>query len=219
MVPIQTGGVNPYLLNTAGGSFTAQRQGGTIIGLSAATTKITKAILVKDINAIDQTIYPLPKLLSGARTYNTAKILSGGTFAFNDAKYRTYIISRLATSLAGVSNTFLQFMGNVNIAPSIAYYVKDHYDNTTSLMRTAKFSRTGYGVAGTDATATGYAGKIKARTPWVTVPTGTAGTDFGTSGSLPTRAVPGRLVFLTNFVNYLPATSSNFYNYKPITGK
>lgn len=216
MVPIQTGGVNPYLLNTAGGSFTKQRQGGTIIGLSAATTKITKAILLKDINAGDMTIYPLPKLLSGARTYNTAKILSAGTFAYNSnsIRLRTYIMSRLTTSLAGVANTFLQFMGNTLIAPSIAYYVKDHYDNTTSLIRTTQFSRTGYSTTGT-----GYAGKIKTRTPWITVPTGTAGTDFGTFASLPTRAIPGRLVFLTNFVNYLPATSSNFYSYKPITGK
>ena len=217
MVPIQTGGVNPYLLNTAGGSFTAQRQGGTIIGLSAATTKITKAILVKDVNAGDMTIYPLPKLLSGARTYNTAKILSAGTFAYNSnsGRIRTYIMSRLTTSLAGgVANTFLQFMGNVGIAPSIAYYVQDNFNNVTSAIRTNLFSRTGYG-----STGTGYVGKIKARTTWNTTITATAGSDFGSVASQPTRAIPGRLIFLTNFVNYLPATSSNFYSYKPITGR
>jgi len=212
MVPNQT--VNIYKISTVGGAaFTKQTYGGTIVGLSAATKAFTKAILLKDINAGDMTIYPLPKLLSGARTYNTAKILSGGTFAFNDAKFRTYIISRFSTSLAGISNTFLQFMGNVSIAPSIAYYVKDHYDNSTSLIRTSQFSRTGYSTTGS-----GYAGKIKARTPWITSPTGTAGSDFGSVASQPTRAIPGRLVFLTNFVNYLPATSSNFYSYKPITG-
>lgn len=217
MVPIQTGGVNPYLLNTAGGSFTAQRQGGTIIGLSAATTKITKAILVKDVNAGDMTIYPLPKLLSGARTYNTAKILSAGTFAYNSnsGRIRTYIMSRLTTSLAGgVANTFLQFMGNVGIAPSIAYYVQDNFNNVTSAIRTNLFSRTGYG-----STGTGYVGKIKARTTWNTTITATAGSDFGSVASQPTRAIPGRLIFLTNFVNYAPATSSNFYSYKPITGR
>ena len=216
MVPIQTGGVNPYLLNTAGGSFTAQRQGGTIIGLSAATTKITKAILVKDVNAGDMTIYPLPKLLSGARTYNTAKILSAGTFAYNsnNVRLRTYIMSRLTTSLAGVSNTFLQFMGNVGIAPSIAYYVQDNFNNVTSAIRTNLFSRTGYG-----STGTGYVGKIKARTTWNTTITATAGSDFGSVASQPTRAIPGRLIFLTNFVDYAPATSSNFYSYKPITGR
>lgn len=217
MVPIQTGGVNPYLLNTAGGSFTAQRQGGTIIGLSAATTKITKAILVKDVNAGDMTIYPLPKLLSGARTYNTAKILSAGTFAYNSnsGRIRTYIMSRLTTSLAGgVANTFLQFMGNVGIAPSIAYYVQDNFNNVTSAIRTNLFSRTGYG-----STGTGYVGKIKARTTWNTTITATAGSDFGSVASQPTRAIPGRLIFLTNFVDYAPATSSNFYSYKPITGR
>ena len=217
MVPIQTGGVNPYLLNTAGGSFTAQRQGGTIIGLSAATTKITKAILVKDVNAGDMSIYPLPKLLSGARTYNTAKILSAGTFAYNSnsGRIRTYIMSRLTTSLAGgVANTFLQFMGNVGIAPSIAYYVQDNFNNVTSAIRTNLFSRTGYG-----STGTGYVGKIKARTTWNTTITATAGSDFGSVASQPTRAIPGRLIFLTNFVDYAPATSSNFYSYKPITGR
>jgi hypothetical protein len=217
MVPIQTGSVNPYLLNTAGGSFTAQRQGGTIVGLSAATAKITKAISVKDINAGDMTIYPLPKLLSGARTYNTAKILSSGTFAYNSnsGRLRTYIMSRLTTSLAGgVANTFLQFMGNVGIAPSIAYYVQDNYVNHTSSIRTNLFSRTGYG-----STGAGYAGKIKKRTTWNTTLTATAGSDFGSVASQPTRAIPGRLVFLTNFVVYSPATSSNFYNYKPITGR
>ena len=217
MVPIQTGGVNPYLLNTAGGSFTAQRQGGTIIGLSAATTKITKAILVKDVNAGDMTIYPLPKLLSGARTYNTDKILSAGTFAYNsnNGRIRTYIMSRLTTSLAGgVANTFLQFMGNVGIAPSIAYYVQDNFNNVTSAIRTNLFSRTGYG-----STGTGYVGKIKARTTWNTTITATAGSDFGSVASQPTRAIPGRLIFLTNFVDYAPATSSNFYSYKPITGR
>ena len=33
---------NSHLKNTAGGSYTAQRQGGTIIGLATATSIITK---------------------------------------------------------------------------------------------------------------------------------------------------------------------------------
>jgi len=172
MVPNQS--VNPYLKNTAGSTFTNQTFGGTIIGLSSATSIITKAIQVKDVNASDPTIYTYPKLLSGARTYNTAKILSAGTFAYNAAINRTWILTRVTTSLAGVSKTFLQFMANVGYAPSIAYYVRDN---------------------------------------WVT-----AGTDFGTSGSLPSRAYPGELYILNNFIDYKPATSSNKYYYKPITG-
>jgi hypothetical protein len=212
MVPNQS--VNPYLKNTTNGSFTKQTFGGTIVGLSSATSIITKAIEYKDINASDMTIYPLPKLLAGARTYNTAKILSSGTFAYNAAKNNTWVLTRVTTSLAGVSKTFLQFIANVASAPSIAYFVRDNYVNTTSLIRTTQFSRTGYSTTGA-----GYVGKIKARTPWITSPTGTAGTDFGTSGSLPTRAYPGELYILTNFVDYKPSTSSNKYYYKPITGK
>lgn len=211
MVPNQS--VNPYLKNTSNGAFTRQTYGGTIVGLSAATSTITKAISLKDINASDITIYPLPKLLSGARTYNTAKILSAGTFAYNAAINKTWVLTRVTTSLAGVSKTFLQFMANVESAPSLAYFVRNNWVNTTSLIRTTQFSRTGYSTTGA-----GYVGKIKARTPWITSPTGTAGTDFGTSTSLPTRAYPGELYILNNFIDYNPATSSNKYYYKPITG-
>lgn len=201
---------NSHLKNTTGGSYTKQTQGGTIIGLSSTTPIITKAILVKDVNANDQTIYTYPKELSGSRTYNTQKILSGGTFAYNAAKNKTWIMPRVATTLAGVSKTFLQFMGNTTSGPKFPYYIKDNYDNTTTLIRKMQFSLTGWNTDGT---------KIKKRTTWITDPTGTAGTDFGTSNQIPTRAVPGELFILTNFVDYSVATSSNYYNYPAITGK
>lgn len=208
MVPIS----NSHLKNTAGGTYTAQRQGGTIIGLSTATTLITKAIQVKDVNTNDTSITTGPKELSGARTYNTQKILSAGTFAYNSnvRGANTYLISRVATTLAGVSKTFLLFMANTTSGPKFPYYIKDNYDNSTTLVRKNQFSRTGYDSDGN---------KIKKRTTWITNPTGTAGTDFGTSGQVPTRAVPGELFILTNFVDYNTATSSNYYNYSPITGK
>lgn len=203
---------NNHLKNTAGGSFTKQTQGGTIIGLSTATSIITKPIQVKDINQSDQTIYPGPRELSGARTYNTAKILSGGTFAYNSnlRTGNTWLISRVATTLAGVSKTFLLFMANTVTGPKYPYFIKDNYSNTSTLIRKNQFSRTGWNTDGT---------KIKKRTTWITDPTGTAGADFGTSGSIPSRAVPGELYILTNFVDYNPATSSNRYTYSAITGK
>jgi hypothetical protein len=205
---------NSHLKNTAGGSYTAQRQGGTIIGLATATSIITKAIEVKDINASDQTIYPGPKLLTGAKTYNTAKILSAGTFAYNSNSRsgNTWLISRVATTLAGVSKTFLLFMANTVTGPKFPYFISDHYENTATLIRKNQFSRTGWNTDGT---------KIKKRTTWITDPTGAtpATADFGTSTSLPTRAIPGELYILNNFVTYNPATSSNKYNYSAITGK
>lgn len=212
MVPNQS--VNPYLKNTSNGAFTKQTYGGTIVGLSSPTKVITKALLVKDINASDPNIYTFPKLLSGDRTYNTAKILSAGTFAYNAAVNHTWVMTRLTTSLAGVSKTFLQFIANVGSAPSIAYYVKDNWVNNTSSIRGNLFSRTGYG-----STGSGYAGKIKKRTTWNTTLSATAGSDFGSIASQPTRAIPGRLFILNNFTDYVPATSSNFFNYRPITGK
>ena len=203
---------NSHLKNTTGGSYTAQRQGGTMIGLSSATSVITKAIVVKDVNASDQTIYPGPKLLTGDKTYNTAKILSAGTFAYNSniRTGNTYLISRVATTLAGVSKTFLLFMANTITGPKYPYFVKDNYTNSATLIRKNQFSRTGWNTDGT---------KIKKRTTWITDPTATVGTDFGTSTSVPTRAIPGELYILNNFVTYNPATSSNKYNYSAITGK
>jgi hypothetical protein len=205
---------NNHLKNTAGGSFTKQTQGGTIIGLSTATTIITKAIQVKDVNMINQSIYTYPKELSGAKLYNTQKILSAGTFAYNSniRGANTYVIARVATTLAGVSKTFLQFMGGTPSGPKFPYFISDHYENTTTLIRKMQFSLTGWNTDGT---------KIKKRTTWITDPTGAtpATADFGTSGSIPTRAVPGELYILSNFVTYNPATSSNKYSYPAITGK
>jgi hypothetical protein len=205
---------NSHLKNTTGGSYTAQRQGGTLIGLSTATSIVTKAIQVKDVNQVDQTIYPGPRELSGAKTYNTAKILSGGTFAYNSNSRsgNTWLISRVATTLAGVSKTFLLFMANTVTGPKYPYFIKDRYNNSATLIRKNHFSRTGWNTDGT---------KIKKRTSWITDPTGAvpATADFGTSTSIPTRAIPGELYILNNFVTYNPATSSNKYNYSAITGK
>lgn len=207
-MPVPTN--NSHLKNTTGGSFTAQRQGGTIIGLSAATSIITKAILVKDVNTLDNSIYPGPKEISGTSTYNTQKILSGGSFAYNAAKNRTWVMSKVTTTLAGVANNFLQLMGNVIPSNSFPYYVARNWINNTTLVRKNQFSMTGYDSNGD---------KIKKRTTWITDPTATSGADFGTSTQLPTRAIPGELFILTNFVDYSPSTSSNYYNYPPITGK
>ena len=201
---------NNHLKNTAGGSFTSQTYGGTLVGLTSATTIITKPIAVKDINAANETLSTGPQLLSGAKTYNTAKILSAGTFAYNAAKNGTWILPKVGTTLAGVAKDFLVFMANVESGPKFPYYIKDNYDNTTSLVHKNLFSRTGYDTSGN---------KIKKRTTWVTDPTGTAGADFGTSGQIPTRAIPGELFILTNFVDYSVSTSSNYYNYPAITGK
>lgn len=201
---------NSHLQNTTGGSFTSQRQGGTIVGLSNPTSIITKAILVKDVNTLDNNIYTGPKEISTASTYNAQKILSGGAFAYNAAKNRTWVMSKVTTTLAGVANTFLQYMGNVIPSNSFPYYVARNWINNTTLFRKNQFSMTGYDANGN---------KIKKRTTWITNPTATSGADFGTSTQLPTRTIPGKLFILSNFVNYDPSTSSNNYNYPAITGK
>ena len=206
MVPGATG----HLLGTTGSAFTKQTYGGTILGLSAATPIITKSILIKDVNASDITNNTLPKVLSGDNTYNTQKALSAGTFAYNAAKAGKWILAGFTTTISGVSNTALLFVSSSETRQSIPYYRARNYINNISLVRKNLFSRTGYDTSGN---------KIVKRIPWVTNPTGAAGSDFGTSTSLPSRAVPGEFVLLTNFIDYNTATSSNYYNYSPITGK
>lgn len=206
MIPI---GKN-HLKNTSGGTFVKQRQGGAIVGLTMATPVITRAIPLKDINATDSTATTGPRELSGSRTYNTFKTFSAGTFAYNAAKNKTYIISRITTKVSGVAKDLLSFMATANTYKSFPYYTARRYINNTSLIRKNQYSRTGYDASGA---------KIVKRTTWLTDPTSSAGTDFNTFASLPTRLVPGELVFLTNFVDYKPATSTNYWDYKPITGK
>ena len=177
--------------------------------MSAPTAIITKAISVKDVNAVDNTITTGPKELTGS-TYSTAKVLSSGAFAYNAAKNKTWVISRVTTTLAGVSETFLQFMAAVVPDTTFPYYLARKYIDNTSKVRKNLFSKTGDDTSGN---------KIKKRTTWVTDPVSTNGSDFGTSGQVPTRAVPGELFVLTNFVDYSVSTSSNYYDYPAITGK
>lgn len=198
-----------HLRNTVGGAYTKQKQGGSMVGLSISTPIITKAILVKDSTSTDN-INTDPKEISGEATYNAAKILSGGAFAYNASKTGKWVMSRVTTTLAGVSNTLLLGMGAVTPNTSFPYYLARTWLNNTSLVKKMQFSRTGYDVSGN---------KIKKRTTWITNPTGTMGTDFGTSTQVPTRAVPGEFIIWMNFVDFNPATSSNYYNYPPITGK
>lgn len=206
MIPIN----GNHRKNMTGGSFTRAKQGGTIVGVTSPTSIITKAISVKDINASDTSLTTGPRALSGNRTYNATKLLSSGTFAYNAAKNKTWIISRVTTSISGVANTVLLSMGAARVTKSYPYYNARRWINNTSLVRKGRFSMTGYDASGN---------KVKKRTTWLTNPSGTAGTDFGTSLQVPTRAIPGRLFILTNFIDYNENTSSNFYNYKPITGK
>jgi hypothetical protein len=193
-----------FLFNTTGGAFTAQKQGGAMVGITDATTTtegnpITKAIAVKDVIAESPANrgMNLPKLLS-AGVYTTQKAVSGGAFAFTPAgKDRTssdpqFVMMRVAVTLGGVSNTVLHSgAGDFNRR---SIHSAQHLNGAKTLTKWAANQFSWVGVAGQ-------------RHNWISgVPATLATTNFWdlTDGdatdlvdaNLPTLAVPGELVYL-----------------------
>lgn len=223
-----------HMRTTANGTFSKQTYGGTVMGIEGDSTILTKDLSILDGVAANQYAgyNALPRLLTGSgKLYNTAKILSGGTFAFNAAKARTYVMSRLTTSLAGVSNTKLLFMGVGGLRKPIMDFQHDFGAKLLTAWRANLFSWLGLLDNGN---------KIKSRRLWLNSSNrnasgGAAPTSLKTvnmwdltdgnatdkavdDAATPTRTVPGELVLKVDFVNTTVATSGNFFNYKPITG-
>lgn len=102
-----------FLKNTTGGSFTAQKIGGVVVGVTSATdtTDGQPVTVVKPISSMaSDNLSRLNKLVektgvnSGA--FNLTKTLSGGTFAYNQA---AFMIRTSATTINGSANTSLLF--------------------------------------------------------------------------------------------------------------
>jgi hypothetical protein len=227
-------GKRGHMRTTANGTFSKQTYGGTVMGIEGDSTILTKDLSILDGVAANQYAgyNSLPRLLTGSgKLYNTAKILSGGTFAFNAAKARTYVMSRLTTSLAGVSNTKLLFMGIGNLRKPIMDFQHDFGAKLLTAWRANLFSWLGLLDNGN---------KIKSRRLWLNssnrntsggaapaslktanmwdLADGNASNKAVDHAATPTRAIPGELVLKVDFVNTTVATSGNFFNYKPITG-
>lgn len=221
---------NSHLKNTVGGSFSVQTYGGTIMGVANDSGGLVKSFLIIDALADDKDLKTLPQEFStGTHIYKTQKILSAGTFAYNPAVTgsETYLFSRGSTSLAGVTDNTLLFMGRDNHVRAIMDFQHDFGAKLLTAWRAHRFSYTGYDKNGA---------VIASRSNWLNVALTGAGTpaSLGTTflydisdgnntdkpddDALPTRAVPGELVFLADFVDYAPATSGNNYDYDAITG-
>lgn len=217
-----------YLKNTTGGAFAAQKQGGTIIGNGETGSTITKAFLLKD--ATDDTIksYGVPeRAYPSAPTggmYGTQKILSGGTFSYQEAGQ--YVIRTVSTTISGVSTNAVLIPGNSD-RPTVARLKHDFGVRLLAKWRANEFSYMGVLANGS---------KIPSRLNWLNSagtqaeapvtatdldmfdPTTGATSANSDSAANPTRAVPGELVLKVDFVDTNFATSGDFYDYKPITG-
>jgi len=228
-------GKKGHLRTTANGTFIKQTFGGVILGNSTTNAVITKSFslvdALEDNNLFGYNAEP-KEFSSGTHIYNTKKILSGGAFAYNAAKNRTWVISRIATTLAGVSKTNLLFMGQGAKRKPILDFVHDFGARLLTAWRANLFTWTGNLDNGN---------KIKSRRLWLT--SGSRNTIGGSapstlsnvnmfdltdqnttdkavdSAATPTRAVPGEFVMKVDFVTLKPSLSGgDFFDYKPITG-
>lgn len=220
-----------YLKNTTGGAFSAQVEGGTVLGNGTTGSVITKAFLLKD--AVDDTVkpygvperaYPNGVYPANSGMYGTQKCLSGGTFAYQEAG--KYVIRTISTTLSGVATNAVLIPGNPD-RPTIARFKHDFGVRLLTKWRANEFSWLGVLDSGA---------KILSRLNWLnsagTQPeapatltnsdmldptTGATSANSDTAAN-PTRAVPGELVMKVDFVNLNFATSGDFFDYKPITG-
>jgi hypothetical protein len=227
-------GKRGHLRTTANGTFSKQTYGGTVMGIEGNSTILTKDLSLLDGVAVNQYAgyNALPRLFTGSgKLYNTAKILSSGDFAYNSARARTFVIARIATSLAGVANTKLLFMASGSLRRPIMDFQHDFGAKLLTAWRANLFSWLGLLDNGN---------KIKSRRLWLTA--GSRNTSGGAapsslkavnmydladanatnkavdSAATPTRAVPGELVMKVDFVTKSVTTGGDFFNYKPITG-
>jgi hypothetical protein len=227
-------GKRGHLRTTSNAAFSKQTYGGTVMGIEGNSTILTKDLSLLDGVSLNQYAgyNALPRLLTGSgKLYNTAKILSSGTFAFNAARAGTYVISRITTSLAGVANTKLLFMGTGNLRRPILDFQHDFGAKLLTAWRANLFSWLGVLDNGQ---------KIKSRRLWLNssnrntsggaapsslkttnmwdLADGNASNKAVDDAATPTRSVPGELVLKVDFVTKSVTTGGDFFNYKPITG-
>ena len=104
---------NNHLKNSSNGTFTVQTQGGTVVGAGNISSgdPITKNLSVADVgNGISMPTSP--KNITGDGVSKQTKVVSGGTFAYDNARG---VIRRATTTLAGSesSNAILFGSGDV----------------------------------------------------------------------------------------------------------
>lgn len=222
-------GFRGHMKNTSGGDFTSQIYSAVALGINQANI-FTRSFRVIDAIADNNVDTGPRELTTSGKTYNARKIVSGGEFAYNAAKYNTFIASRLTTSLAGIANNALLFMGKGKLLKTNHDFSHDFGAKILSAFRANLFSPLGKLDNG---------GKLKSRRLWLNpsnrnsasgaapqtlsttnmydIADGNATDKAYDKASKPTRSVPGTLVVMIDFVDKDIATSGNYLEYKPIT--
>ena len=220
----------PSKVNTTGGAFTSQTQGGTLLGNGTVGSVITKAFeLLTAVDDNHRVPYPVAVAYPGIAggMYGTQKALAGGTFAYQAAG--KYIIRTVSTTISGVASTEVLIPGSngSNVADAVMRFKHDYGVRLLTKLRANEFSWTGVLDDGTPIlsrlnwiNAAGNAAEAPATLTNLNMWDPVAGSTSANSDSAanPTRAVPGELVMKVDFVNTNIATSGDFFVYKPITG-
>lgn len=228
-----------YLKNTTGGEFSHAKQGGTILNNNSTTITnsvlgdgiITNALELDDASDNNRlgTFDSRPLALADGLQGNK-KIASGGDFAYNASSPTlsdpTWVLSRVSTTLAGVANTKLLFMGR-GWEEAIPQSRHSFGAQTVTAFRYDRFTWTGTLVNG--ASNLSRHNWLAAGSASVSLPaalnntwksTTNSGTDSSDSAANPTRSTPGELVMKVDFVTLAvtDTDSGDFYDYAPITG-
>ena len=221
-------GKNGALRGTRGTAFTVQTYSGVVLGIEgAASSAITEDFGILDNIPVNAGYDANVRQGSSGSIIRAKKILSSGDFAYNAAKFGTWIITKITTSVAGIANTNLLFMAQGSKIVSIHEFKHDFGVKMLTAWRTQRFAWLGKLATGASKNS---------RTMWlnqdgtaVAKPTtlttvnmfdlrdGDATDQAVDDAARPTRAVPGTLLLKVDHVDST-LSSGNFFNYKPITG-
>tara|TARA_R100000008_G_scaffold84430_2_gene71795 strand:+ start:10544 stop:11287 length:744 start_codon:yes stop_codon:yes gene_type:complete len=211
-----------YLRGTKNTAYTAQTQGGTILGNTETGDAITNALALKD-NSTDfgRIPYPVASTTSGSIAYNIKAQGSNGTFCWDGGtdQGERFAMMGYSTKLGNYANTAIQKTGadpsNMAGRRAIAQFMHQFGADTTSLIRKNRFSYTGFFNNGNkissrhlfmNAAGTAIADPSTLTGNLVWAPGGSSRNGSGALASFtdvaanPTRAIPGRLVMQASFV-------------------
>ena len=209
---------NSHLRNTSGGAFSAQTQGGTVLGNQTTGSIITRALSLV-ANSVGWATGALPRVLNNGLSHNQ-KALSSGTFAYAEAG--KYVIRTISDTLSGVSKTNILIPGSdVDGRRPIHKFRHDFGAKRLTKWRANQFSWIGTSGARHNWVDASNAAEVPATlstTNMYDISDGDASDMAADSAAEPTRAIPGELVLKVDFVTTNISTGGDFFDYKPITG-
>lgn len=217
---------NGKLRNTTGGAYTAQTYNSNVMGVvGSSTSSITGSLSLHTTLADNPNSFSTgPKERdSGNAITRAKKALSSGTFAY----FTGYVASGISTTLSGVANTALLFMGQgTKGVTSIPEFRHDLGVKMVTAWSALSFAWVGKLANGTskasrkmwlsaDGSAVS-APSVLNTTYMFDLADGNASDIAIDNVARPTRSVPGEFVLRVDFVT-AGLSGGNFFDYKPIT--